>query len=215
LDDAPNVGFVHTTFHVIGERGELIRSNADWTGDVSDDRIQRGTDFIAGSMRSSTPVCLSSVVMRTAALPEVCFEAADEVVGDFVLFLRIALDWDIGFLRTPGIELRIHAGQLSKAFDRADNFRAWRDSKLRFISANSARLDHVGALRRSARGYAAAALSEPVAKAAGESRMAGIRALRRAVRIWPQVIFAPRMWWTAADLVIGPRALRFVRGLRA
>ena len=57
-------------------------------------------------------------MIRTAALPEVCFEAADEVCGDFVLFLRIALDWDIGFLATPGVELRVHGGQISNAFDR-------------------------------------------------------------------------------------------------
>ena len=74
------------------------------TGRVVSPRIgsSAASDFIVRSMRSRNPVCLSSAVMRTAALPEVCFEAADEVCGDLVLFLRIALDWDVGFLATPG-----------------------------------------------------------------------------------------------------------------
>src|SRR3954465_4537058 len=88
LGQASAVGPVHTTFHVIDDRGDVIATDQSWTGDIGRDRVQRGSDFIVRSMRSGTPACLSSVLMRTAALPEVCFEAADEVCGDFVLFLR-------------------------------------------------------------------------------------------------------------------------------
>jgi hypothetical protein len=137
------------------------------------------------------------------------------VCADFVLFLRIALDWDIGFLATPGIELRVHTRQLSNAFDRADNFKALRDAKLRFISANSTRLEHVGALRRAARGYTAAAMSLPVSIAARDSREEGLRALRHAVRFRPQLLLAPTIWRTAMKIVLGPRVLGYLRGLRS
>jgi len=214
LDEAPRVGLVHTTFHIIDDRGEVLRTDGNWTGAIARDRIQRGADFIAGAMRSGNPVCLSSVAMRTAALPDVCFEAADEVAGDLVLFLRIALDCDIAFLATPGIELRVHGGRLSNAFDQADNFRALKESKLRFLAANSARLDHVPALRRAARGYTAAAMSLPVSIAARESREEGYRVLRRAVRSRPQLVLAPRIWRAAVKVVVGPRVLRYLRSLR-
>jgi glycosyltransferase involved in cell wall biosynthesis len=215
LDNAPSVGFVHASFDVIDGSGDLIQADANWTNDVPRDWIMHGPDFIARSMRAGTPACLSSTVMRTAALPEVCFEAGDEVCGDLVLFLRIALDWDVAFLASPGIEFRFHRGQLSKAYDVTDNVRALEDSKLRFLSANSARLRHVAALRRAARGYAATALSRPVSIAAGESRAEGMRALGDAVRYRPQVVIAPRMWGPITKIVVGPRALRAYRHLRS
>jgi glycosyltransferase involved in cell wall biosynthesis len=215
LDAAPTVGFVHTSFHIIDDRGEVARTDVNWTGAVAEDRVQRGSEFIAHSMRSGTPVCLSSVVMRTAALPDVPFDAGDEVCGDLVLFLRIALDWDVGFLEAPGIELRVHSGQLSNAYDTVDNLTALRDSKLRFLAANAARLDQVGALRRAARGYTATALSLPVSIAAGRSRAEGVSALRRAVGLQPQIVLAPPMWRAMIKLAVGPRVLRQLRRLRS
>jgi glycosyltransferase involved in cell wall biosynthesis len=214
LDDAPSVGLVHTTFHVIDGAGAVLSTDGNWTGARARDRTQRGSDFIAGAMRSGNPVCLSSVVMRTAALPAEAFDPSEEVAGDLVLFLRIALDWDIAFLATPGVELRVHDGQLSNAFDEADNFRALKECKLRFLDANSTRLEHVPALRRAARGYTAAAMSLPVSIAARESRADGYRALRRAVRARPQLVLEPRVWRAAAKIAAGPRALRSLRRLR-
>jgi len=214
LDEAPSVGFVHTTLHVIDSRGEVIRADESWSGAVSEDRIERGADFIAAAMRSSTPVCLSSAVMRTAVLPEVCFDAADEVCGDLVLFLRIALGWDVGFVATPGVELRGHRGQVSNAFARADTLRALQESKLRFLAANSARLDDVPELRRAARRFDATAMNELPSIAAGESREAGMRALRQAVRDRPQAVVSPQIWRAAVKIAVGPKVVRSLRHLR-
>ena len=208
MDEAPTVGFVHTTFHIIDDRGDVLRTDGNRSGEVAEDRVQRGSDFIAGSMRATSRVCLSSAVMRTAALPEVCFEAADGERGDVVLFLRVSLDWDVGFLATPGVELRTHPGQLSDALDAIDTVTAVCDSKLRFLSAHAARLEHVGALPTCCRA--------PVrVVAAGESRASGFRALRRAIRLRPQLVLAPRTWRTGVKIVVGPRVLRSLRGLRS
>jgi len=214
LDQTPGAGLVHTSFNIIDGGGEVIELDRTWGGYVAEDRLQRGTDFIVRSMHSYNSVCLSSVVMRTAALPEVCFEAADDVTGDFVLHLRIALDWDIGFLATSGVELRVHDGQLSQPFDRTDRLNALRDSKLRFLSTNAARLDDVGALRRAARDHAAAELSSTASREAHESRTIAIRALGQAARDRPQLVLAPRSWRTASKIVLGPRGLRYIQSLR-
>jgi glycosyltransferase involved in cell wall biosynthesis len=215
LDEAPAAGFVHTTFHIIDDGGEVVGTDGNWSGDRAEDRIKRGSDFIVDSMRLWCPVRLSSAVMRTAALPEVCFEAADQQQGDVALFLRIALDWDVAFLASPGVELRDHPAQLSIALDERDRFMAICDLKLRFMSDNAARLEHMGALRRAFRRFTANEMSIPISIAARESRAAGFRELSRALRCRPQLLLAPRIWRTSVKLVVGPRILRSLRDLRS
>jgi hypothetical protein len=211
--ETPNVGFVHTTVDVIDDRGGVV-STENWTAGPIEDRVERGSDFIVGSMRKVSQVCLSSALIRMAALPEVCFQAADEECGDVVLFLRVALDWDVGFLATPGVELRVHAGQLSNARDTSETAVAVCDAKLRFLSAHAARVEHVGELERALRRFTAAEMSLPVSMAARESRTAGFSAFRRALRMRPQLVLAPRTWRTGVKIAVGPRVLGRVRAMR-
>lgn len=215
LDAAPAAGFVHTTFNVIDAEGQVIETDAELLGDVADDTIQRGSDFIARAMRSGTPVCLSSAVMRKAALPDVCFAAGEEICGDFVLFLNLALDSDVGFLSTPGVDLRMHPGQLSNSFATAEHITALRESKLRFIAAHASRLDHVGTLRRDARECTAVAMTRPVWAATRESRAEGFGALRRALRERPQLLLSTTTWRAAAHVVVGPRVVRSIQARHA
>src|SRR5262245_24739905 len=63
LEQAPRVGLVHTGFDIIDDAGAVIRTNQHWRGDAAEDGVQSGADFIARSMRTGTPVCLSSAVM--------------------------------------------------------------------------------------------------------------------------------------------------------
>ena len=215
LDEAPAVGFVHTTFHCIDDHGAALRSDDTWSIGPVEDRVERGADFILGSMRALNQVCLSSAVMRTAALPEVCFEAVDGERGDVTLLLRVALDWDVGFLATPGVELREHPEQLSSAFDEITTLTTVYDMKLRFLSNNETRLEHVGALRGTVRAYTAkATMGLSVSMAARKSRAEGVQTLRRAIRLRPQLLLAPRTWLVAVKLTVGPRMLRRLRGLR-
>jgi glycosyltransferase involved in cell wall biosynthesis len=215
LDAAPTVGFVHTTFNVVDAEGRVVVTDADRLDDVPVDMIQRGSEFVSRSMRSGTPVCLSSAVMRTAALPEECFAAGEEVCGDLVLFLGIALDWDVGFLATPGVDLRVHPGQLSNEYDTAEHIAELREAKLRFVAANSTRLDDVGALRRSAREYTAVAMTRPVWTATRESRSLGFRALRGVVRERPQLLLSSMVWRAAVRVAVGPRVVRSIHARRA
>lgn len=215
MDAMPTAGFVHTAYHVIDEHGDLVRADGNRSRWKREDRAQPGSDFISTSMGAPSQVFLSSALMRTEALPDVCFAAADEERGDVVLFLRVALDWDVAFLTTPGAESRIHPGQLSNALDAVDTLTTIRDAKLRFLSSNASRLEHVGALRRDARGYTATAMSIPVSVAARESRTEAFRALRRAFRVRPQLVLEPTIWRTTVKVVAGPSVLGSLRGVRA
>src|SRR5262249_21187089 len=86
MDDAHTAGFVHSTFRVIDERGDVLRTE-NWSADEGGDRVERGADFIAASMGTVSQVCLSSALIRTAALPEPSFQAVDHECGDVVMFL--------------------------------------------------------------------------------------------------------------------------------
>ena len=98
----------------------MLTHRKSWT--VASQSIRSSGEQISSSARCETgcPVCLSSVMMRAAALPEVASKLPTGKPGDFGLYLRIAVDADVGFPATPGVELRVHRGQLSNVFDTAD-----------------------------------------------------------------------------------------------
>ena len=167
--------------------------------------LQRGPDFIVRSMRSANPVCLSSAVMRTAALPEVCFEAADEVCGDFVLFLRIALDWDVGFLATPGVELRrprrsaLERLRQGRHAHGAEGLQAPIPLGERGTPGRRARRS--GALPAATPRRAMSLRVDRGQRVPG----GGHPGPSPCVRDRPQLVLAPRIWRTAARSSLGPR----------
>lgn len=211
LDEQPRVGLVHSTFHVIDERGTVVTSDGNWTGRTAEDRIERGRDFVVRSLLSSNPVCFSTAVMRTSAMPKECFEAVDGYCGDFVLYLRIALGWDVGFLATPGAELRRHGGRVSNSLDPVDSILVLEASKLRIIAENADRLAPVTPLQREARSCARRGLKSVVSIAPYTSRAHGVRLLGRVVRARPRLALTRSVWRACVKLVLGPRILARLR----
>jgi glycosyltransferase involved in cell wall biosynthesis len=211
LDNQPRVGLVHSTFHVIDERGTVVASDGNWTGRTAEDRIERGREFVRRSLLSSNQVYFSTAVMRTSAMPEECFEAVDGAYGDVVLYLRIALGWDVGFLATPGAEFRLHAGRVSNSLDPVDSILVVEASKLRIIAENADRLAPVTPLQREARRRARRRLIMLVLVAANTSRAHGVRLLGRVVRTRPRIALTPSLWRACVKLVLGPRILAKLR----
>jgi hypothetical protein len=109
----------------------------------------------------------------------------------------------------------MHPGQMSQGLDWVEKYSALLDLQLRFLAANSARVEHVGALRRDARAHATRKLSLPVSMAARESRAQGMRVLCRVARLQPRLLTAPRIWRTMVKLALGPRILSLLRELRS
>ena len=58
------------------------------------------------------------------------------------------------------------------------------------------------------------AMNELPSIAAGESREAGMRALRQAVRDRPQAVVSPQIWRAAVKIAVGPKVVRSLRHLR-
>jgi len=218
LDAVPTVGMVHTTFQIIDDHGEVVHDNGNWTGRPIADQVERGAEFIARSMPLMARVCFPSVVMRTAALPATCFEAPDGTFGDYVLWLRIALAWDVAFLAAAGAAFRIHRGRLSEdaygpdigmshAF-RPDACVHAEAAKLRFITSNSERLPNVRSLRRAARRCTTREMALFVSMMANGGRADGVRAVRSVARERPRLLIAPEIWRAGVKVLVGPRTVR-------
>ena len=69
MDEVHTAGFVHTTYHVIDDRGDVLRTDGNRSGGVVEDRVQPGSDFIVSSMRAVSRVCLSSAVVEDGRAP--------------------------------------------------------------------------------------------------------------------------------------------------
>lgn len=75
LDRHPHVGMVHTAFDVIGPEGEVVFRGVDWTGVAAG--IESGAEFICASLSGWSRVAASTALIRTRAVPEGGFLAAD------------------------------------------------------------------------------------------------------------------------------------------
>jgi hypothetical protein len=65
-------------------------------------------------MTSPCGLCFSSIAYRTKAIVHAGgFRADEEPFGDRQLWMRIALDWDFGYLATPLAGFRAHANTVS------------------------------------------------------------------------------------------------------
>lgn len=149
LDANPGAGMVHTAFDIIGPGGELMSEAANWTFDLTTDRVETGVQFIRESMIWSCRVCPSTTLVRRAAIPPEPFAEADLPGIDFGLWLRIALDWDVAFLSQSLARFRVHPASHSARFGPSLNYGYvqrpeavvnTRELKRRFIDDHSERI---------------------------------------------------------------------------
>jgi glycosyltransferase involved in cell wall biosynthesis len=215
LDRAPGAGFVHSAFETIDEHGAIVDTATDWTKGLTEDTLELGAVFIERTIPWMTRVFTHSVLIRHTAFPDVMWDPADGLSPDYFVWLRIALDWDVQYLGTPGAQRRVHLGALSNAFGgftsgdylvEPDAALTLRAGKLRFIDAYASRLDDPRALRRAAYRGSRRDLAAFSRGAAGRSRVAGLRSLARTGRLQPGVVVDPWTWRALAKVVVGPRA---------
>jgi glycosyltransferase involved in cell wall biosynthesis len=225
LDAAPNAGLLHTAFQIIDDHGAVVLAEGNWTGRATEDRFESGLEFIERSMPVMSRVCFPTVVMRTSAMPTICFEAADGTVGDYILWLRIALAWDVGFLATPGAAFRMHADRMSNNFGtnagaehvfEPEACLGLEVAKLRFLAANASRLPDIAALRRSTRQCTVREMVVFASTSANDGRGRGGRAISRVVRAHWALVLVPGIWRAGMKVLLGPRIVqRLRRGMRS
>ena len=216
LDAHPRAGMVHANLDMIDRSGDVLHSGVNWTYGLTTDTVESGPEFIRESMRFSCRVCASTALMRTAALPDGFFDAADFPPVDLGLWLRMALDWDMAFTANTLAGYRIHDQSHSAAFGVAiaggyiqdlKLIRRLREMKLRFIERYRARLDDPGELRRLADWSLRRELVALVRNRSLPERKLRptIAALGAAVAEDRRVLLESAAWRLAIASVLGPR----------
>lgn len=102
------VGLTHTAFDLIDAQSHVMRSMnplVSGTGLT----IERRDLALERLMFANWPICFSSVAYRRKALVDAGgFREEEGPFGDLQLWMRIALDWDFGYIARPLAGFRIH-----------------------------------------------------------------------------------------------------------
>ena len=224
LEPNPDVGMVHAAHDSIGPDGAVLERGSSWSHGLVRDTIEPGRTFLRRAMKYYELVCPPSVVFRTEALPATPYEPRDEPHAVSVLYLRIALSWDIGYLAASGVAWRVHGDQDSSSMAHVvsdgamarhtETITQMRDVRLRFIDEHADELSHVGGLRRRVADFVDAELVAQARTEFVDGRAAVARSLASKVRTSPTVLARPETWRLVVRTVVGPRGVRMYHQIR-
>ncbi len=225
LDAHPRVGFVHSAFDVIGTSGQMLSRGVDWTYGLNADTVEKGSEFIRESMYWSCRVCPSTALMRADAIHPDLYVQEEFPAIDFGMWLRIALEWDIAFLRRPLGDFRVHAASHSASFDEAagDSYNhsvttltGVKDLKQRFLWLHGEKLDDVAGLRRRADAGLRRELVQLMRNTTVPQREFGetVRTFRRLAGVDRGVLREIPAWRLVASSALGPRLVEWLKSHR-
>jgi glycosyltransferase involved in cell wall biosynthesis len=108
----PQIGFSYSGRDIIDEQGEMIPLDfIDTTPEIIPVALHSRIAFFTGSIAGN----ISNVTISKKALENTgLFNETMKISGDFEMWVRIAENYPIGFIRDPLIQLRNHTSQLSR-----------------------------------------------------------------------------------------------------
>jgi glycosyltransferase involved in cell wall biosynthesis len=109
LDERPTVAVAHAAFRYIDEHERVTKDYATWTHTRAD-VIEPGELFIRRSLGAGARINHSSAVLRRESVLGERFDPADGRPCDLGFYLRVARRGDVGYLDTPLVAVRRHAG---------------------------------------------------------------------------------------------------------
>ena len=115
---SPQVGLVHSKYHLIDEEGRIIKYDTNWGHgpDRTADALERREDLLTA--------CFNTVNVPTVLFRRACYERlgrfSDRVrfAYDWEYWMRIAIDYDVAFLAQPLVKWRIHSASITKTYMR-------------------------------------------------------------------------------------------------
>lgn len=216
LSNDDTIAFTHAAIDVVDQAGALVVEHTNWTHGLRADTIESGPTFIRRSMRFIGRVCPPSAVMRTASLPAVPYDPADDPSSDHTLHLSLALTGKVAFLDTQGMAWRGHEGQDSNVrsefepdgtqYLKIEPIYAMRDAKLRWIDAHAGELRHRGYLRWQVRRFVGHEMVERARAGFARGRGIAWRRWWEAVRAAPVCLLESPTWKVMLRLVVGEHA---------
>lgn len=107
----PQIGFSYSGRDIINEKGEIISTDfIDMTPEIVDRPLHSKIAFFTGSIAGN----ISNVTITKNALKKTgLFDESMKISGDFDMWVRIAENFPIGYIKDHLVQLRNHKGQLS------------------------------------------------------------------------------------------------------
>jgi glycosyltransferase involved in cell wall biosynthesis len=113
LERFDNVGLAHCAFDLIDDGSRVVRRMHP-VATHAEVAVERGDEALERLMVSNWPLNFSSVLYRTEAiLAAGGIRAEEEPFGDLQLWMRMALQWDFGYIAEPLAAFRVHAESTS------------------------------------------------------------------------------------------------------
>ena len=114
LQRNPQVGLVHSKYHVIDQEGQILISNTNWGhgADRAVDSLERREELLTAF--------INTINLPTVVFTRACYEKVGEFSDriafayDWEYWMRVALYYDIAFLAEPLVKWRIHSASLTK-----------------------------------------------------------------------------------------------------
>jgi glycosyltransferase involved in cell wall biosynthesis len=111
----PNVGLVHSKYHVIDEHGNITQRNVNRGPQRHEDAVEHGYDLLPALLQDNV-IHESTVMFRRACYDRLGgFSRRLAFAFDYEFWMRIAAYYDVGFVAKPLVKWRRHSGMLTKS----------------------------------------------------------------------------------------------------
>jgi glycosyltransferase involved in cell wall biosynthesis len=225
LDAHPNVGLVHGCATLVDERDATIAAAHHMTG-LEHDEIERSHTFIRRALEAGYRVHASTALLRTEALSDVSLRDDEFPVTDVGLWLRLALRWDVAFLRRTLALVRVHTGAYTADgrgvttggyVQQLDVIEKLLEVKLGFVDEFADRLREPDELRAAARRAHRRDLLDLAGHMTIPERrlLATTRTLGGLARRDPAILADARSWRLLGAAVLGRRTVERIKRQKA
>lgn len=115
----PNVGLVHSKYHVIDENGKIIQPDTNWKHgpDRTVDAVEPGANVLKALLVGFNTINLPTVLFRRACYERLGgFTTQLSHADDYEYWMKVAAHYDIAFLAKPLVMWRFHSGTLTNQY---------------------------------------------------------------------------------------------------
>ncbi len=124
---SPQVGLVHSKYHLIDGEGRIIKYDTNWGHgpDRTTDALERREDLLTAFLNT---INLPTVLFRRACYERLgAFSGRVKYAFDWEYWMRIAIYYDVAFLAQPLVKWRIHSSSITKTCVRDPVVQLWED----------------------------------------------------------------------------------------
>jgi glycosyltransferase involved in cell wall biosynthesis len=222
LERFETAGLVHSAFDFIDERSRVIR-RAHPVASRSYASIMRRDRALEWMMFSRWALCFPTIMYRTNAIVEAeGLREEEEPFGDHELWMRIALNWDFGYIAKPLAGFRTHARTRTRTITAEDGVTV--DDRSRFFRYSQIKferrmdfLDEAQLTSSTTKRFRALATLQLLVETAASGLRWNEAAARLAklVQTYPRILLRSALWRLVVAQLGGRRTRSALSGARS